>query len=68
MTNAKGKSKLTHIDTKGKAKMVDVGSKTPTRREAVAMGAVYMKKETLRLIMAKKTVTAGASRFKVIYF
>lgn len=53
MTNAKGRSKLTHIDTKGKAKMVDVSSKTPTRREAVARGAVYMKKETLRLITAR---------------
>ena len=54
MTNTRSKSKLTHIDTEGKAKMVDVGSKAPTRREAVAAGAVYMKKETLRLITAKK--------------
>jgi len=50
MTKAKRKSKLTHIDAKGRAKMVDVGSKPSTLREAVASGAVYMKKETLRLI------------------
>jgi cyclic pyranopterin phosphate synthase len=46
--------KLTHIDKEGKAKMVDVGAKPPTRREATARGAVYMKKETLRLISDKK--------------
>jgi len=42
--------KLTHIDTQGKATMVDVSDKSPTLREAVAGGSVYMKKETLRLI------------------
>jgi cyclic pyranopterin monophosphate synthase len=46
--------KLTHIDKEGKAKMVDVGGKPATQREAVARGAVYMKKETLRLIADKK--------------
>ncbi|MBI4688154.1 MAG: cyclic pyranopterin monophosphate synthase MoaC [Nitrospirae bacterium] len=47
-------SKLTHFDKKGKARMVDVTGKTPTQREAVATGSVYMKKETLRLITDKK--------------
>src|SRR4030067_1748016 len=46
--------KLTHIDNKGKAKMVDVGSKPATQRNAIARGAVNMKKETLRLITDKK--------------
>jgi len=46
--------KLTHIDEKGRAKMVDVGAKPATQREALARGAVYMKKETLRLITDKK--------------
>lgn len=46
--------KLTHIDKEGKAKMVDVGGKTATQREATARGAVYMKKETLRLITDNK--------------
>ncbi|MEW6601990.1 MAG: cyclic pyranopterin monophosphate synthase MoaC, partial [Nitrospirota bacterium] len=30
--------------------MVDVGDKSSTKREAVASGSVYMKKETLKLI------------------
>ncbi|MBI4685173.1 MAG: cyclic pyranopterin monophosphate synthase MoaC [Nitrospirae bacterium] len=42
--------KLTHIDKKGLPKMVDVGSKPSTQREAVAKGSVYMKKETFTLI------------------
>ncbi|MBI4698193.1 MAG: cyclic pyranopterin monophosphate synthase MoaC [Nitrospirae bacterium] len=43
-------TKLTHIDRTGRVKMVDVSSKPATIREAVATGAVQMKKETLRLI------------------
>lgn len=46
--------KLTHIDKEGKAKMVDVGDKLSTKREAVAGGSVYMKRETLRLISGNK--------------
>ncbi len=38
--------------------MVDVGSKKITKREAVAGGAVYMKKETLILITDNK-ITKG---------
>jgi len=34
--------------------MVDVSSKPPTQREAIAMGTVYMKKETLQLITDRK--------------
>ncbi|MBI4847433.1 MAG: cyclic pyranopterin monophosphate synthase MoaC [Nitrospirae bacterium] len=46
--------RLTHIDKEGKARMVDVGNKPATQREAVAAGAVYMEKETLRLITDNK--------------
>jgi len=46
----KTKKKLTHIDSKGKAAMVDVGGKSSTLREAIASGAVYMEKETIKLI------------------
>jgi len=46
--------KLTHIDREGRAKMVDVGAKPATQREARAIGAVHMKKETLRIITDKK--------------
>lgn len=46
--------KLTHIDEEGRAKMVDVGGKPATQREATARGAVHMKRETIRLITDKK--------------
>jgi cyclic pyranopterin monophosphate synthase len=45
---------LTHLDKKGRAKMVDVTDKPSTRREAVAVGLILMKPETLRLIQNKK--------------
>ncbi|MEK6256918.1 MAG: cyclic pyranopterin monophosphate synthase MoaC [Chloroflexota bacterium] len=43
-------SKLTHIDTDGNARMVDVGAKPETERQAVARGEVHMLPETLELI------------------
>lgn len=43
---------LTHLDEKGRARMVEVGEKAETAREAVARGSVEMKSETLRLILA----------------
>lgn len=46
--------RLTHLDKKGRAKMVDISEKPLTQREAVAKGSVYMKPETLRLIEDKK--------------
>ena len=42
--------RLTHLDEQGRASMVDVGWKSETAREAVARGAVSMRKETLELI------------------
>jgi cyclic pyranopterin phosphate synthase len=45
-------SELTHLDVEGHARMVDVGAKDETRREAVARGAVLMLPETLQLIVA----------------
>jgi cyclic pyranopterin phosphate synthase len=45
---------LTHIDGRGKAKMVDVTAKDVTERVAVAKGKVLMKKETLALIIANE--------------
>ena len=41
---------LTHLDEHGNAKMVDVGDKDVTNREAVARGHVSIQPETLRLI------------------
>ena len=46
--------KLSHFDGRGRARMVDVGSKSRTQRIAVASGRVVMKAETLRRIMDKE--------------
>ena len=43
-------NRLSHIDEKGKARMVDVTAKEETVREAVAEGMVRMDPSTLRLI------------------
>jgi cyclic pyranopterin phosphate synthase len=42
--------RLTHLDDRGQARMVDVGGKDATGRTAVACGSVSMSKETLRLV------------------
>src|SRR5204863_6314201 len=41
---------LSHIDARGRVKMVDVGDKPVTNREAIARGAITMSREALRLI------------------
>ncbi|MEK7803112.1 MAG: cyclic pyranopterin monophosphate synthase MoaC [Deltaproteobacteria bacterium] len=46
--------KLTHIDKKGKARMVDVTAKEITEREAVAKGSIFMKKDTLKAVLANE--------------
>jgi len=45
-------NEFSHIDNNGKARMVDVGSKKITKREAIAKGYVKMNKNTLDLIQA----------------
>jgi cyclic pyranopterin phosphate synthase len=42
--------KLSHVDEQGRARMVDVGRKPDTQREAVAKGRVLMQPQTLTLI------------------
>ncbi|MDX1994169.1 MAG: cyclic pyranopterin monophosphate synthase MoaC [bacterium] len=42
--------KLTHLDSEGRADMVDIGSKPDSERIAVARGSVLMQPETLSLI------------------
>lgn len=44
------KPELSHINTKGEAQMVDVGSKPVTQREATAEGLITMAPSTLNLI------------------
>jgi cyclic pyranopterin phosphate synthase len=43
-------AKLSHLDAKGKARMVDVGDKPVTAREALARGEITMSATVLRLI------------------
>ena len=45
-------TKLTHVSSSGEARMVDVGQKGNTQREAVARGRVIMKPSTLEQIKA----------------
>lgn len=52
--------KLTHLNERGQARMVDVGDKENTRRVAVAQGHVLMKPETLRLIAEGKVKKGDA--------
>lgn len=47
-------SKLAHLDAEGRARMVDVGDKPVTRREARARGAVRMSQDSLRLLRQGK--------------
>ena len=42
---------LTHLDRRGRVRMVDVGEKPVTRREALARGAVKMEPATLDAIV-----------------
>lgn len=55
---------LTHIDEAGAARMVDVGDKAPTKRQAVARGRITMTAEAARAIadgaVAKGDVLAVA--------
>jgi len=43
-------SEFSHVDEKGRARMVDVGRKTPQRRMARASGAISLRKATIDLI------------------
>src|SRR5881392_1449106 len=58
-------AKLTHLGSRGEARMVDVSEKTATERIAVAAGRVVMTRKTLRLVLkgdAKKGDVLGAAR------
>ncbi|MBI2358497.1 MAG: cyclic pyranopterin monophosphate synthase MoaC, partial [Deltaproteobacteria bacterium] len=46
--------KLTHLDSEGRARMVDVTEKEETPRIAAAKGTVFMRPETLALILEKR--------------
>lgn len=58
------RTRLSHLDARGRARMVDVGEKPITRREALARAEVHMQPSTLELIrkgeIAKGEVLAVA--------
>ena len=65
MARKASKAALTHIDSSGEARMVDVSAKPATERVAVAEGRVVMSKATLELIIsgnAKKGDVLGTAR------
>jgi cyclic pyranopterin monophosphate synthase len=45
-------NRLTHVDAKGRIRMVDVGDKAVTDREAVARGSIVMSKDARKLIQS----------------
>ena len=63
------RGKLSHLDSRGRARMVDVSAKPATLREATAEASVVMKDETYRLAdsgkAAKGDVFAAARLFVV---
>ncbi len=54
-------TRLTHVNSKGEARMVDISQKGDTEREAVAKGRVMMKPSTLEQIR-----TAGLKKGDVL--
>ena len=45
---------LTHLDKNSRPKMVDVGSKEPTKRVAVASGTIKMSQEAFDVVVNNK--------------
>lgn len=48
------KAKLSHVDARGRVRMVDVGEKAVTTREALARGTITMSASALKLIRSGK--------------
>ena len=57
--------KLSHLDSQGRIRMVDVGGKAETERVAVAKGEIRMRPETLQLITEGHTNSAIAQMLQV---
>jgi cyclic pyranopterin phosphate synthase len=58
-------TRLTHLDARGRIRMVDVGEKPVTRREAIARGEIRMAPATLEAIIGgslKKGEVIAAAR------
>jgi cyclic pyranopterin phosphate synthase len=57
--------RLTHLGSKGEARMVDVSAKSATERQAIAEGRIVMSQSTLDLVLkgdSKKGDVFGAAR------
>ena len=52
-------ARLTHFSEESGARMVDVGAKDITQREAVAAGRIFMSRETLELILTGTNKKGG---------
>ena len=52
--------KLSHVDGKGKARMVDVGAKETTRRRAVARGRLALSARAFRLLAENRLAKGDA--------
>ncbi len=46
--------RLTHVDARGRARMVDVGAKAVTKRRAVAEGTITMSRAAFALVRANR--------------
>lgn len=53
-------ARLSHLDRKGEAKMVDVGAKRPTRRRAVAQGRVLLNASAYRQLRENRLAKGDA--------
>ena len=53
---------LSHVDDDGRARMVDVGAKPVTARQAVAEGAIRMSKEAFQLVKANRIAKGDVLR------
>src|SRR3982750_2333477 len=46
--------KLSHVDARGRVRMVDVGAKPITEREAIARGSIRMSRAALKIVRSGK--------------
>ncbi len=53
-------SRLSHVDARGRARMVDVSAKPPTLREAVAAGSIRMSREAFRAVRMRRVAKGDA--------
>ena len=52
LSDRQGRVKLTHVDSAGKAKMVNVGDKPATKRSATATARVLLGPTAFQVLMA----------------